>query len=176
MILLIQEVSEQTLRGNMIERAVPWRRAGRRFTPECRGGFCRREPVPDADSHGSRWIARMRRRPSAFSWRQFSAPVPGARPRPLSSGGIEGEHPLHVPGHGHEAPPAAHLGEPAERKLTEIRAPLRGCRKPVREFVYIRRAWRSLPSGVFIRCAMASAGGGFSGAGGAVEIAPGQGG
>ena len=35
------------------------------------------------------------------------------------SGGGEGEHPLHVPRHGHEAPLAAHPVQPAERKLAE---------------------------------------------------------
>jgi hypothetical protein len=36
-----------------------------------------------------------------------------------ASGGTDGEHPLHIPGHSHEAPLAAHLVEPAERELTE---------------------------------------------------------
>ena len=35
------------------------------------------------------------------------------------SGGGEGEHPLHVPRHGHEVPLAAHPVQPAERKLAE---------------------------------------------------------
>ncbi len=40
------------------------------------------------------------------------------RLRPLSGGG-EDEHPLDVPGHGHEAPLAARLFQSAHRKLTE---------------------------------------------------------
>ena len=35
------------------------------------------------------------------------------------STGAEGEHPFNNPGHGHEAPLAAHLVEHAERELTE---------------------------------------------------------
>ena len=31
----------------------------------------------------------------------------------------QGEHPLHVPGHGHKTPFAAHLIDPAQEKLPE---------------------------------------------------------
>jgi hypothetical protein len=34
-------------------------------------------------------------------------------------GGAKGERPLEIPGHGHEAPLAAHLVELAQQKLTE---------------------------------------------------------
>jgi len=37
----------------------------------------------------------------------------------ISTGGVEEEHPLQIPGHGHEAPLAAYVFEPAQRKLTE---------------------------------------------------------
>src|SRR5450830_1853171 len=40
-------------------------------------------------------------------------------PAPASSVGAEGEHPLDVPCHGHEAPLAAHLVEPAQQELAE---------------------------------------------------------
>src|SRR6266404_5464677 len=40
-------------------------------------------------------------------------------PRPAGSGGAEGEHPLDVPCHGHEAPLATHLVEPAQQELAE---------------------------------------------------------
>ena len=40
-------------------------------------------------------------------------------PAPASSGGAEGKHPLDVPCHGHEAPLAAHLVEPAQQELAE---------------------------------------------------------
>ena len=36
------------------------------------------------------------------------------------SGGVEDEHPLHIPGHGHEAPLAAHFFEFAQRKIDGI--------------------------------------------------------
>src|SRR5271154_3962989 len=36
-----------------------------------------------------------------------------------SSGGVEDEHPLHIPRHGHKAPLATHFFESAQRKLTE---------------------------------------------------------
>src|SRR5665648_787848 len=44
----------------------------------------------------------------------FWAASGGAWPRQA-----EGEYALYVPGHGHEAPLAAHFFEPAHRKLTE---------------------------------------------------------
>src|SRR5450759_4834596 len=40
-------------------------------------------------------------------------------PAPASSGGAEGEHPLDVPCHGHEAPFAAHLVEPTQQELSK---------------------------------------------------------
>src|SRR5258707_11745668 len=40
-------------------------------------------------------------------------------PRPAGSGGAEGEHPLDVPCHGHEAPLATHLVEHAQQELAE---------------------------------------------------------
>src|ERR1700686_5064818 len=36
-----------------------------------------------------------------------------------SSGGVEDEHPLHIPRHGQKAPLATHFFESAHRKLTE---------------------------------------------------------
>ena len=38
---------------------------------------------------------------------------------PAFSGGAEGEHPLDVPSHGHQAPLAAHVVEPTQQKLAE---------------------------------------------------------
>src|SRR5665811_1515600 len=40
-------------------------------------------------------------------------------PRPAGSGGAEGEHPLDVPCHGHEAPLATQIVEPAQQELAE---------------------------------------------------------
>src|SRR6516162_10120579 len=37
----------------------------------------------------------------------------------LPSGRLQGEHPLHIPGHGHKAPLASHIVEPAQEKLVE---------------------------------------------------------
>ena len=33
--------------------------------------------------------------------------------------GFQGEHPLHIPGHGHKAPFAAHIVQAAQQKLAE---------------------------------------------------------
>ena len=41
-----------------------------------------------------------------------------------SIGRSEGEHPLQIPGHGHEAPFAAHVFEPAQRELRNPSADL----------------------------------------------------
>jgi hypothetical protein len=49
--------------------------------------------------------------------------LPARSVQPASLGGLKGEHPLHVPGHGHKASLAAHLVEPAEQKLSESSAP-----------------------------------------------------
>ncbi len=38
---------------------------------------------------------------------------------PPSTGRVEDEYPLQIPGRGHEAPLAAHVFEPAQRELTE---------------------------------------------------------
>src|SRR5271169_2846768 len=40
-------------------------------------------------------------------------------PRPASLDGAKGEHPLHVPGHGHKAPLAPSPVQPTQQKLPE---------------------------------------------------------
>jgi hypothetical protein len=78
---------------------------------------------------------------------------------------IGGEDPLHVPGHGHEAPLAADLVEPAppelaqaENRFEDAEPRLRGVLSPSIEL---------LASGVAKRYAIASSGVGVCGAGGA---------
>src|SRR5277367_3421370 len=75
---------------------------------------------------------------------------------------MENEDPLHVPGHGHQAPLAANLVEPAQQELSKAQNRfddaedrLRGVLAPAVEFFAFGRGQR---------CTMASSGVGFSGA------------
>ncbi len=84
---------------------------------------------------------------------------------PPSIGGGEGEHPLQIPGHGHEAPLAAHVFEPAQGKLTESERGFDDAEHRLRG-LFAQGVERSA-GGVFNRCAIASTGVGSFGASGA---------
>src|ERR1019366_6620786 len=81
------------------------------FETEGRERFCRRQ---NRDGH-----LMASRPPCDRLYRPVAAFFSQQGPAPASSGGAEGEHPLDVPCHGHEAPLAAHLVEPAQQELAE---------------------------------------------------------
>src|SRR5712675_2005712 len=81
-----------------------------------------------------------------------------------SSRGIKGEQPLHVPSHGHQAPLASDPIETAQQELPEAEHRFDDAEHRLRRL--LAQGISFLPSGVISRCAMASTGVGFSGAGG----------
>src|SRR5450759_2626470 len=68
-------------------------------------------------------------------------------PRPGLSGGAEGKHPLDVPCHGHEAPLATHLVEPAPKNPTPVEAMAHRLKTPEGRKLYSLR--KQIPEPVF---------------------------